>query len=210
MEEAIYKADGAAAPEEDTAAARQAIPDSGTVAVLAFAGTEEKMKRIWKKMYGDGGVVVFTDPGSLQAALEEAMADDNVSRKFVLIPANLVPTHPVSFAELTLPFVEERAGKSRQRWGCVPATFEKDILAEFLPAIEEDAGDERLIESYAKLSKALPYAVGHGFGNFLAKVTRGNPCEHLLIEEWLTKRFVYASESGWPPVERIIDKTIGE
>ena len=208
MEEAIYKADGAAAPEEDTAAARQAIPDSGTVAVLAFAGTEETMKRIWETMYRDGDVVVMQDPGSLQAALEEAMASAGISRRFVLVPANLVPTHPLSFAELALPFVEERAGKSRQRWGCVPATFEKDRLAEFLPAIEEGAGDERLMESYAKLSKALPYAVGHGFGNFLAKVTRGNPCEHLLIEAWLTRHFIYANPNGWPPVEELIDKTL--
>ena len=192
----------------EVVAAPAVIPESGTVVVLAYPGTEEKMKLVWERMCRDAGIVVMADPGGLAAALEEAMASDRISRKFVLTPANLVPTHPVSFAELTLPFVEERAGKSRQRWGCVPATFEKDILAEFLPAIEEDAGDERLIESYAKLSKALPYAVGHGFGNFLAKVTRGNPCEHLLIEALLTRHFIYASESGWPPVERLVDKTL--
>lgn len=210
MEETIYKADGTAAPEEDTAAARQAIPDSGTVAVLAFAGTEEKMKRIWETMYRDGDVVVMQDPGSLQAVLEEAMALDRVSRRFVLVPANLVPTHPLSFAELSLPFVEERADRSRRHWGCVPVTFEKDRLVEFLPGTVGDEDDEQLAKAYSRAADIRPWLVGHGFGNFMSKVMRGNPCEHLLIEAWLTKRFVYASEGGWPPVERIIDKTIGE
>ena len=184
------------------------VPDSGTVVVLALPGTEEKMERVWKKMYAEGDVVVITDPGSLQAALETAMTLDSVSRRFVLVPANLVPAHPVSFAELSLPFVEERADRSRRHWGCVPATFEKDRLVEFLPERARDEDDEKLAKAYSQASGARPWLVGHGFGNFMSKVMRGNPCEHLLIEAWLTKHFVYASEGGWPPVERLIDKTL--
>lgn len=184
------------------------VPDSGAVVVLALPGTEEKMERVWKKMYAEGDVVVVTDPGSLQAVLETAMTLDSVSRRFVLVPANLVPTHPVSLAELSLPFVEERADRSRRHWGCVPVTFEKDRLVEFLPETAGDEDDEKLAEAYSRSDSARPWLVGHGFGNFMSKVMRGNPCEHLLIEAWLTKRFVYASESGWPPLERLIDKTL--
>lgn len=193
---------GQPAPAPETAA------DIGSVVVLAFPGTEEKMKLVWKHMCPDSDITVFTDPGTLAAALEEAMVSERISRKFVLVPANLVPTRPVGFAGLSLPFIEERADKSRRRWGCVPVTFEKDRLADFLPSVTADAGDEQLMESYAKLSKAFPHAVGHSFGNFLAKVTRGNPCEHLLIEAWLTKHFIYSNLNGWPPVEKLIDKTL--
>lgn len=204
----IINTEAAVTEPAESAAAPLSVPDSGTVVVLAFPGTEEKMRRIWERMCSDGDIVVIADPGSLQPALEEAMVSDAVSRKFTLVPANLIPTHRVSCAEICLPFVEERHGKSRHRWGCVPATFEKDRLVELLPSVAEDASDEQLMESYAKGSRSLPYAVGHGFGNFLAKVTRGNPCEHLLIEAWLTRHFIYASLTGWPPVEKLIDKTL--
>ena len=184
------------------------IPESGTVVVLAYPGTEEKMKLVWERMCRDADIVVMTYPGGLAAALEEVMASDRISREFVLVPANLVPTHPVSLAELSLPFVEERADRSRRHWGCVPVTFEKDRLVEFLPETALDEDDEKLVKAYSQAAGARPWLVGHGFGNFMSKVMRGNPCEHLLIEAWLTKRFVYASESGWPPLERLIDKTL--
>lgn len=208
MEENIYSDSKLYVDKVESPEAPAVIPDSGTVAVLAFPGTEEKMRRAWEKMCPGADIVVISDPGSLSAALEEAMASDKVSRRFVLAPANLVPTHEVEFSELALPFIEERADRKRLRWGCVPVTFEKDRLAEFLPSMPEGADDEELAEAYSKLPGRLPHAVGHSFGNFMAKVMRGNPCEHLLIEAWLTRHFIYAGEDGWPPVERLIDKTL--
>lgn len=209
MDENIYSdSTVTATAATEVVAAPAVIPESGTVVVLAYPGTEEKMKLVWERMCRDAGIVVMADPGGLAAALEEAMASDRISRKFVLTPANLVPTHPVGFAELCLPLIEMRADKSAHRWGCVPMAFDKERLAEFLPTTAEDAADSEVADAYSALSGALPHEVGHGFGNFMAKVMRGNPCEHLLIEALLTRHFIYASESGWPPVERLVDKTL--
>lgn len=184
------------------------LPDSGSVVVLALAGTEEKMQLVWERMY-PGHVKVITDPGSLHAALLEAMAAEDVTRRFVLVPANLIPTHPVEFEMLSLPFMEERSDRTRSRWGCVPMAFEKDKLVDFLSTMDEKADDKAIADAYASLSDSLPLAVGHGFGNFIAKVMRGNPCEHLLIEALLTRHFIYSNKAGWPSVERLVDKSLG-
>ena len=93
MEENIYSDSKLYVDKVESPEAPAVIPDSGTVAVLAFPGTEEKMRRAWEKMCPGADIVVISDPGSLSAALEEAMASDKVSRRFVLAPANLVPTH---------------------------------------------------------------------------------------------------------------------
>lgn len=178
------------------------------VLVLAFPGTEEKMRRIWEHMAVDFDIEVIADPGSLQAALDEAMASDKIGREFAVVPANLVPTKPVRFSELGLAYVEVRADGSRHPWGCVPVAFDKEALVEFLPSLPEGTADDKVAEGWLDKTGMFPFEVGHGFGNFMAKSMRGNPCESRLIEAWMTRHFIYAGESGWSPVERLIDRVL--
>ena len=50
--------------------------------------------------------------------------------------------------------------------------------------------------------------VSFGFGNFITPVLRGTPCEHVVIEAFVRKFFVSASEVGFKAIEPLIKQLI--
>ena len=39
---------------------------------------------------------------------------------------------------------------------------------------------------------------------------RANPCEHIVIEALIRKRFLYVSPAGWPAVTGLVKKLLKE
>lgn len=93
------------------------LQDTGkSVVVLAWPGTEKDMEKIWD-INGPEGSDVRTASGiGLAEMLAEIVADNSVSRDFVLVPANLVPVRPVTFEELAIP-TEDVSPAGTVRWG---------------------------------------------------------------------------------------------
>lgn len=188
----------------ETAAAVEAQPER-TVVVLAFAGTEAQMRTVWEANCSEKIVVKTLAEQSFKEVLEDIIADNEIGNEFVLVPANLIPVTRTSFNVLTIPYVDCYV-KTLSFWGRVPVAFSKEELAVFLPA-NDQLNPEEFIRKYLKeVRNERALMVSHEFGNFYTKVLRSNPCENIIIEAFITKRFVYANEQGWPAVVTILEK----
>lgn len=194
-------------PEKEKEAASQSPEIS--VIVLAHPGTEMLVKRIWEKhLLHPVDVLTFPEEASLKELLADIIAAPEFEDKFVLIPANLVPVAPVSLEDLMVARVDVNKDQKRF-WGRVPVFFSKDALVDFLPENEE-LDDNDFVQEFLKAANVRPAEVAHSFGNFYTKVLRGNPCENVVIEALVRKRFLYANPVGWSAITGLLEKTLAE
>ena len=81
------------------------------------------------------------------------------------------------------------------------------VLVDWLPQ-HDQLDDEAFVKAYVENNNGRPLEVAHGFGNFYTKVLRANPCENLVIEALIRKRFLYVGPAGWTAVEHLIRKLL--
>lgn len=195
--------------KEEAPAAAETAPKVSII-VLAHPGTEMLVKRIWNKHFTtqDVDVLTFPEGASLKDMLTYVIVTPEYENKFVLVPANLVPVAPVSLEDLLVARVDV-ANDQKRFWGRVPVTFTKEALVEFLPE-NEDLDDNAFVQEFLKSTGVRPAEVSHSFGNFYAKVLRGNPCENVVIEAFIRKRFLYANQVGWNAITGLLEKTLTE
>ena len=177
--------------------------------VLAYPSTESLMSRVWAK-YIDAPfrIIPFQEGDSLISILEDVIAMNDVDRVFSVIPANLVPCAPISWDELRLPRIDCLKQDSFLYWGRVPVCFDKELLVDNLP-VSEELDDEAFVRAYVKMFNAgRPEQVSHAFGNYFVKVLRGTPCESVVIEGLMHKRFLYANAVGWNAIADLITKAL--
>ena len=155
-----------------------------SIVVLAHPGSEPLVDKVWKQSC-DWPLVVFTWDGTLnlKQLLEAILAgqvDEAIADRFVVVPANLVPV-----------------------------TFDKEVLVDWLPEHDQLA-DEDFVRQYVQENAPRALEVSHNFGNYYTKVLRANPCEHIVIEALIRKRFLYVSSAGWPAVTGLIKSLLKE
>lgn len=190
----------AAAPEEEAPAED---PEPLHLIVCAYPGTEDLVKRIWEKFYDLPVRIVFFQEGqSLVHLLETVMVMEDVDKVFTVIPANLVPCAPVRWSELQTPRADDHGGDKLCFWGRVPVCFNKDVLVDFLPA-NDTLSDEEFVKAYITGIRR-PDLVSHSYGNFFTKVLRATPCEAVVIEGLMRKRFIYANAAGWNAISDLL------
>ena len=207
LEAAVEKA----AKEEEPAKEEEAASQSPkiSVIVLAHPGTEMLVKRIWEKHFPHSvDVLTFPEEASLKELLANIIAAPEFEDRFVLVPANLIPVAPVSLEDLMVARVDVNKDQKRF-WGRVPVFFSKDVLVDFLPENEE-LDDNDFVQEFLKAANVRPAEVAHSFGNFYTKVLRGNPCENVVIEALVRKRFLYANQAGWSAIIGLLEKTLAE
>lgn len=170
------------------------------VVILAYPGTEQTMKTAWDKFH-DGSHKVVTALSSLKEDLLEALKDDSIADRFILIPANLVPCCDVAqVLGLRCVYVDRNGTKSH--YSRLPLQVDKERLVEILAGAGADITNEALA---AKLNEGhRTMEVSFGFGNFITPVLRGTPCENVVIEAFLRKFFVSASEVGFKAIEPLV------
>ncbi|MCR5352375.1 MAG: hypothetical protein K6E35_07805 [Bacteroidales bacterium] len=199
--EATPKVEPEAAPEVESATTSEAKPIN--LVVLAYRGTEDLVRRLWEKFYGpEIKVISVDDADDLVHILEDAIAMPDVDKNFTVVPANLVPCAPVSWPELQVPRVDDRGNDMFTFWGRVPVCFDKDLLVDFLPA-KDSLSAEQIARELTCLH-TRPECVSHSYGNFYTKVLRATPCEAVVIEAMMRKRFIYASEAGWHAIADLL------
>ncbi len=190
-----------AAVQEEEAPAED--PEPLHLIVLAQPGTEDLVKRIWEKYYDlPLRIVPFQENDTLVSLLESVMAMEDVDKMFTVIPANLVPCAPVRWSELQTPRADDLGGGKFTFWGRVPVCFNKDVLVDFLPA-NDTLPDEEFVKAYVA-GIMRPDLVSHHYGNFFTKVLRATPCEAVVIEGLMRKRFIYANAVGWNAISDLL------
>lgn len=206
----------AAAPVADSPSAEPAAQEEEAPAedpkplhliVCAYPGTEELVKRIWEKMYDlPFRIVPFQEVDTLVSLLESVMVMEDVDKMFTVIPADLVPCAPVRWSELQTPRADDQGGGKLCFWGRVPVCFNKDILVDFLPA-NDTLSDEEFVKAYVT-GIQRPDLVSHSYGNFFTKVLRATPCEAVVIEGLVRKRFIYANAVGWSAIKDLLAQAL--
>lgn len=209
QEGAPAAAETAEAPAQEAEAEEEAAADPIRLIVLAYPGTESLMSRVWAKNIDiPFRIIPYEEGDSLISILEGVIAMNDVDRVFAVAPANLVPCAPISWDELQLPRVDVLQQDNILYWGRVPVCFDKELLVDNLPE-EDELDDESFVRAYVKsFYSGRPEQVSHSFGNFLVKVLRGTPCESVVIEGLLHKRYLYANAVGWAAVADLIEKAL--
>lgn len=209
QEGAPVAAETAEAPAQEAEAEEEAAADPIRLIILAYPGTESLMSRVWaKNIDAPFRIIPFEDGDSLISILEDVIAMNDVDRVFAVAPANLVPCAPISWDELQLPRVDVLQQDNVLYWGRVPVCFDKELLVDNLP-VDEELDDESFVRAYVKSFYAgRPEQVSHSFGNYFVKVLRGTPCESVVIEGLMHKRYLYANAVGWAAVADLIEKAL--
>ena len=182
----------------------EAPAEKTVVVILAYPGTEDTMKAVWDKFH-DGSHKVVTAASSLKEDLLEALKDDSIADKFILVPANLIPCCKVSqVLELRYVYVDRNGAKSH--YCRLPLQMDKEQIVDILSSVDADITNEALAAKFNENCRTME--VSFGFGNFITPVLRGTPCEHVVIEAFVRKFFVSASEVGFKAIEPLIKQLI--
>ena len=203
LQEDVLQQGATSAQEQDLMPEKESL----NLIVLAYPGTESLVRQIWEKFYDlPLRVIPFAEGDKLVPLLENVMAMEDVASVFTVVPANLVPCAPVRWSELQTPRVDDIGSGKQSFWGRVPVCFNKDVLVDFLPD-NADVSDEEFVKRYIG-DLRRPDLVSHSYGNFYTKVLRATPCEAVVIEGLVRKRFIYASVSGWEAITDLLMKAL--
>lgn len=179
-----------------------------TLVILAFAGSEAILGKVWEKN-GPGDfklIPVKPDESLKDILLENVITDPEVEDRFVLVPANLVPCSKITLEELCCPAVYVFKDKETW-WGRTPVVFDKTALEEFLP--ENDVlSDEDFVRKWVKTHLSRPVLVSREWGNYLSVVLRADPCWAKVAEAMVRKKFIFANPAGFNAIASQIVKVL--
>lgn len=192
--------------QSDTQApAAKAEVEKTNLVVCAYEGTDNQMLKVWEKMTGRKPVILTVKADTdIRDILADVIADNSVSDDFILVPANCVPCAPVSMEELTTPLVFIDTLGNRVYGERLPKPFSKGRLVEALP--DRERSSEEFLKDYFKKYLNRPIEAGFRFGNIVTPVYRANPCEHIVVEAFVRKKFVFATPQGYAAISHLIDQ----
>lgn len=174
--------------------------------ICADSSSADIVKAVWDKHCNIDNVVVISPELSIRELLEDCIADNKIAQKFVLIPANTIPCSQISFEELQMPVVYIGKDNKEQFNHHLPMYFDKVKLVEYLTDTEDNG--EAFVKGYVDRYCSRPMQVGFRFGNYVTPVMRGNPCENIVIEGLLKRKFITASEEGFAAIKNLINHTL--
>lgn len=182
------------------------LPVLHRLVVCAYPGTGDQIARVWERMTGvTPKTVTVTAEKKMTDILAEIVADQEVADEFILVPANCVPCAPISMEELAGPFVFVDIQSFRHYNDRLPVRFSKELLVEELTQ-PEIPDDEYFMKVYYKKYLHRPIEGGFRFGNLVTPVYRANPCENLVVEAFVRKKFVTASPAGYKAIAHLVDE----
>lgn len=174
--------------------------------VCAYPGTGEQLSAVWKKMTGEVPFLMTVDSSpDILEIIADVIATPEVDGRFILVPPNCVPCAPISMEELAVPLVFVDVNGRRHFNSRLPIPLSKDDLVDTLVDLgEKDA--EFFLSGYFKKYLHRPVEGGFRFGNLVTPVLRANPCENLVIEAFVRKKFVTASPEGYAAITALVDE----
>ena len=200
----------AAGAVENTAPVAASTKMSGQalrkLVICAYHGTEDRMEKVWRKMTGISSLIIAVDQEQpLLDIIADVIASPEVDGDFILVPANCVPCSPISLDELAGPFVFVDVSGRRHYSDRLPLPLNKDLLVDELVA-QDEVDSEAFMATYFRNHLHRPIEGGFRFGNLVTPVYRANPCENLVIEAFVRKKFVTASPEGFEAIAVLVDQ----
>lgn len=184
--------------------------------VCAYPGTESLLRSVWGDKCKEPFVVVTTEESYLSDVrnlLADLIANEAIADDFVLVLPNTVPCAAVSESELKLSTVYvDKTGK-KAYLSRLPMSFNKEALVDALANPDNDPSaktSEAFIQDYAKKHWLRPVEVSHNFGNYVTMVLRGNPCENVVIEGFVLRKFICANEVGFSAIKGLIEQHLAK
>lgn len=185
---------------------------SFSIVIGAFPGSEERMSALWAKslMHSDFKVRTVNPDQGLMSQLTDCLADPDVAEDFVYVPANCFAAKTLNAGELGVPYVYVDKNGRRSFDHRLPVQVSKSVLMDIVTAEDSDkTGDEENLEQLYTSSRSVPVEASFNFGNIVTPVLRGNPCENLVIEAFLRKKYVCTNETGWNAIVKLVDGLLG-
>lgn len=176
--------------------------------ICSYPGKEELVQKIWDKMLpGVDKKIVSVEEGlPIQEVLADLIIDETVAEKFVFVPAVALPCAPVSFEELQMPVVFKDAKGGLHYNNRLPVLIDKEVMAIQLgEAKTEDP--EAIMKKYVT-SRGRAVEVAFKEGNFVTPVLRGNPCEHVVMEALIRKKYIVANAAGLEAITPLLLQTL--
>lgn len=176
------------------------------IVICAYPGHEAQLEKIWRKQSNLAFTVkTVSENDNISSILAELVADDQVEDEFLLLPPDIIPCSPVDIYDLVAAYVYIDANGRRQYSARVPMVFEKARLIELFQEDPDGSwDDERLLKEYMTRFRNRPVEVGFKSGNFITPVLRGNPCENVVIEAFLRKKFISANPVGFEAIKDLV------
>lgn len=182
-------------------------PATTPLVVCAYPGTEHLVEEVWRKNCDTPIQLMPVDADTdLREILESCIADERIADEFVLVPANTIPCSKVMQAELMVPLVYIDSRQREQHNHRLPMPFQKESLVKFLA--ENGSTGEAFAKGYAEQYRTRPMQVSYAFGNYVTPVLRPNPCENVVLEAFIKRKFVTANPVGFAAIESIIRSTL--
>ena len=185
------------------------------VIVCAFKGTEAKMRALWQRATGDESIRVVPveapdggDRFDLIGVLSSLAGDEGVTERFTLVPPNTFPAKAVTPEELRLCTVYVSKGGKISHFSCLPLQFVKADVREFL---EGGLDAEQLCDAQIDRITEVPVWAGYSFGNLVTPVLHANPCESVILEAFVRRKYVAPQSRGaWDAIEHLVDRLLPE
>ena len=179
------------------------------VVVLAFEGSEDRMKALWEKNFQGVFKTVSVKPGySILDVLAGILADNTIEKEFVLVQANTFPVTETTIDFLKLPFVYVNARGAHVFDNRLPAVLDKETVAGYLEGVksEADFSPEDCFKNAMESNGRRPLEASHHFGNVMLQVISASPCRYKVIEGMITKHYICAGPEGWNGIVSIVDE----
>lgn len=185
---------------------------SFSIVIGAFPGSEARMAALWSRALGADvsfKVVTMRPDEPISEQIIDCLADTEVSDVFVYSPANTFPPKHLNVGELETPYVFINKNGVRTFNHRLPVHVDKSKVMDIL-AVEKPRSEEEILKDVAALVASQPVEASFHFGNIVTPVVRANPCEHVVIEAFIHKKFVCTNAVGWKAIEHLVDRLLKE
>lgn len=187
----------------------QVKSEQKTVLVIcSYPDKEGLVQKIWDKMLPgvDKKIVSVEEDLPIQEVLADLIIDETVAEKFVFVPAVALPCAPVSFEELQMPVVFKDSKGGLHYNNRLPVLIDKEVMAIQLGEAKTEE-PEAIMKKYVT-SRGRAVEVAFKEGNFVTPVLRGNPCEHVVMEAFIRKKYIVANAAGLEAITPLLLQTL--
>lgn len=180
--------------------------DMAQMVILTYEGQEETVLKVWDKLCPgiSKRIIVVEKSTELHTLIAEIIADETVADDFILVPATVIPCAPLGREELHMPIVYVD-GKGVRHYDRFPMAMSKEVMVAELAS--ETFSPELLLQ---RTVFAARRAIEASFkeGNIVTPVLRANPCEHIVMEALIRKKYIIASREGLTAITELLNSTL--